>query len=161
MINVGSKDIDAISWLRSFNLLMFDDIDSTNTEAKRLAECSVDGDFVIWAKSQNNGRGRAGKEWISEEGNLYMSLLLRPRCAFVHYSEISFVTAISVGEVIFDLVAGCEGFKEMTSGYKWPNDILVDGKKISGILLETLPYSVSNSEERWLIIGIGINITSL
>jgi BirA family biotin operon repressor/biotin-[acetyl-CoA-carboxylase] ligase len=126
-------------------------IDSTNEEAKRLARAGAADRTVIWALAQTAGRGRRGRPWYSPPGNLYLSLLLRPRAAPERAAQLGFVAALAVGGALAALVPGLPELR-----YKWPNDVLLDGRKICGILLE----SESGEEDRlcFLIVGIGLNL---
>jgi len=122
------------------------------TAREAATEGAEDG-LVIWAGSQKSGRGRTGREWSSPPGNLYCSLLLRPNCRADRAAELSFVTALSVWSSVASLLP-----RMVSVQCKWPNDILVRGRKISGILLES--GAVSGNNVGWLIIGVGINVAS-
>jgi BirA family biotin operon repressor/biotin-[acetyl-CoA-carboxylase] ligase len=123
---------------------------STNDNAKRAAEAGEPEGLVIHALCQTAGRGRQGREWESAEGNLYASLLLRPRCSPQEAGFYSFVAALAVYDAVRDFLPQAD------VQTKWPNDVLVGGKKISGILLEAAP--IDNGMVDWLVIGIGINV---
>ncbi len=123
---------------------------STNEDAKQAA---IDGEaegLVVQALRQTAGRGRQGRVWESPEGNLYMSVLLRPACGPQAAGHYSFVAALAV----FDTVRAFLPQAEVL--LKWPNDVLVNGKKISGLLLEAAP--VENGRMDWLVLGIGVNV---
>lgn len=137
-----------LSWLERYNLLIFDEIDSTNSEALRLAKAGTPGDFVIWARQQSAGRGRYGKFWHSQEGNLYVTLLLNRNIITDKQPQLSFVTALAAYETVSALGA------ENNLAVKWPNDIMLNNKKLAGILLEAVNLYGRNS----LIIGLGINL---
>lgn len=141
-------------WFKKYNLLIFDEIDSTNSEAIRLAKSAVTGNFLIWAKSQKAGRGRYGREWHSPIGNLYMSLLLDEDIDIINQAQLSFVTSIAVYETIEFLAQNHN--RQLDIQLKWPNDVLINGKKIAGILLE----SIRVGGKSYLIIGLGINIAN-
>ncbi|MGI4776458.1 MAG: biotin--[acetyl-CoA-carboxylase] ligase [Janthinobacterium lividum] len=145
------------SWQKKYKLLIFDSIDSTNSEAIRLAKTKPIGDFVIWAKSQTSGRGRAGKDWQSNIGNLYVSILINNYIPFTVQPQLAFVTALAVYDVVSNLIMENESGVSKNVKIKWPNDILVNNKKISGILLESLALNNKNS---FMVVGIGININS-
>lgn len=132
-----------------YELLIFDELDSTNSEALRLAYQNVDSNYVILAKTQTNGRGQKSRNWQSLPGNLQVSLLIKPDKNFALFPQLSFVTALAVR----DSISSCDT-KDVSIKLKWPNDILVNSKKISGILLE----SVKVKHTDYLVIGIGINI---
>ncbi|MCF8474376.1 MAG: biotin--[acetyl-CoA-carboxylase] ligase [Emcibacter sp.] len=135
-----------------YDLRAFDILDSTNVECRRIADTGVAGNIWVTAKSQTMGKGRRGRSWVSDNGNLFASLLYAIDCDLATASEISFVTALAVRDVVADIVQDNDAV-----ACKWPNDILVRGKKISGILLETAGRG--NEIPTHVIIGIGINIT--
>jgi BirA family biotin operon repressor/biotin-[acetyl-CoA-carboxylase] ligase len=118
--------------------------ESTNDDAKKAAEGGEPEGLVIWALRQTAGRGRHGRNWESPEGNLYCSLLLRPVCETKDFSQYAFVAALA----LYDVVKALAPKAGIT--LKWPNDVLADGKKISGVLLESGPG--------WLVAGMGLNI---
>jgi len=142
--------------LDDYHLLSYDVLDSTNEEAKRLAAGGASHGAFIWAKKQTHGRGRLGREWVSPEGNLYVSVLLSPPKSLEHCSELSFVAALAVAETIAAIVPASY---EVTC--KWPNDILMRGLKLGGILLESFTMQDAYGYEKtWVIVGVGINIDS-
>jgi len=141
-------------WMASYNLLTFDLIDSTNNEAKKLAQSAPLGNFVVWAKSQKSGRGRMDRSWDSPVGNLYASILIQTDLSIKEQTQASFVSALSVMGDIEE--ATREQNISLDIRLKWPNDVLIAGKKISGILLE----SVKAGGGDYLVIGIGVNIAS-
>lgn len=141
------------SLIESYHLLAYDVLDSTNEEARRLARGGASHGAVIWAKRQTQGRGRMGREWVSQEGNLFVSLLLQPKVELVDAAQFSFVTALAVAEALQPVVS-----EVGTLSLKWPNDILLDDRKLGGILLETEP--TEDKKGFWLIAGIGINVES-
>lgn len=136
-----------------FHLERFDEIDSTNEELKRRAARGVAEGTLIWAGAQRAGRGRRGRPWVSVLGNLYMSVLLRPERGAAQAAQLGFAAALAVGEAAAALLP-----RSAVLGYKWPNDVLVDGRKISGILLES--QAAGDGRLDWLIIGIGVNLAS-
>jgi len=137
-----------------YNLIAFDHIGSTNDEAKRLAglgedECP-DG-TLVWAKSQSAARGRRGRTWESLDGNLFLSLVLRPDVPIMEATQLGYVAALAVYDTIAELCpAGYE------AQCKWPNDVLLNDKKFCGILLEA--SSNSGGVLDWLVLGLGINV---
>jgi BirA family biotin operon repressor/biotin-[acetyl-CoA-carboxylase] ligase len=142
--------------LNDYHLLSYDLLDSTNEEAKRLAGGGASHGAVIWAKRQSAGRGRMGREWVSAEGNLFVSVLLQPECDLATCSQLSFVAAVAVAETLKGIVGA-----QADIACKWPNDILLNGRKLGGILLEsfTLPNALG-IEKQWVIVGVGINVES-
>ena len=136
---------------KEYRLVEFDEIASTNDEAKRLAELGAEDGTLIWARCQTCGRGRRGREWTSERGNLFASLVLRPVCAPLQAAQLTFVASLAVR----DMLAGYLGDQKFIA-CKWPNDVLVEGRKISGILLESSTAGTGVIE--WLVLGIGVNL---
>lgn len=135
-----------------YTLHVLETTSSTNEDAKQAALEGAPTGLVIQALSQSGGKGRQGRHWHSPEGNLYASILLRPSCATQDAGFYSFLTALAVYETVrhFLPLAKIE--------LKWPNDVLVEDKKISGILLEAGP--LKNDQFEYLIVGVGLNITS-
>ncbi len=145
-----------LSLIDDYHLLSYDVVDSTNEEAKRLAQGGGAHGAVIWAKRQTAGRGRMGREWVSPEGNLFVTLLLTPEMDLAACSQLSFVAAIAAAETLEAMVQSPQDI-----ACKWPNDILLSGKKLGGILLES--FVAANDlgiEKRWVAVGVGINIDS-
>lgn len=120
-----------------------DEVGSTNDEVKKLSENVIGEKIVISARNQTNGRGRRGRDWISLEGNLFLSLGFE--CDFKDLGAMVFVSSLSLWQTIQDLNP------LLNVKLKWPNDILVNDKKICGMLLE-------KGEGHYLIVGIGVNI---
>ncbi|MGB0747360.1 MAG: biotin--[acetyl-CoA-carboxylase] ligase [Magnetospiraceae bacterium] len=132
-----------------YALTALDRVDSTSAEAHRRALDGAPDGTVIFANSQDSGRGRRGRAWESPPGNLYCSLILRPAAPLKHWPNLSFIAALAVADTL-DKVLGFPDFARC----KWPNDVLLDGAKVAGILLETagLPQAPC------VILGIGINV---
>ena len=149
-------------------IIELDSIDSTNDEARRLIKNGDASDnIVIWAKSQTGGRGRMDRVWQSPEGNLYFSIILQnplgsnSSALKIESWQLSFIAAIAVGSVLANLIPSdpdSPSTPEYDLKYKWPNDILINERKISGILLESIG-TVSKTD--WVIVGIGINVNKL
>jgi BirA family biotin operon repressor/biotin-[acetyl-CoA-carboxylase] ligase len=134
-----------------YRLAAFESLDSTNEQARRLAvEGALDG-TVIWASSQTAGRGRQGRQWDSPEGNLYCSIVIRPEVPAADAAQLSFVTALALGQAVSGLLPDSVEMR-----YKWPNDVLLDGRKAAGILLES-SGGVDGALD-WLVIGAGLNV---
>lgn len=129
----------------------FKRVDSTNTVALSYARSDLDHGIVIVADEQSAGRGRVGRTWASPKGNLYCSILLPPFDKGSVDPRLSLLTANAVYETIADFVE-----ETHVLSTKWPNDILVDGKKVSGILLE----ACDKEDKIFYILGIGINIVA-
>ena len=142
--------------INDYHLLSYDLLDSTNEEAKRLAGGGASHGAVIWAKRQSAGRGRMGREWVSAEGNLFVTVLLNPEVDLAICAQLSFVAALATAETIEGIV---EQPKKVAC--KWPNDVLFDGKKMAGILLESFnTREISGGNRQWVAVGVGINVDS-
>ena len=115
----------------------------------RAADGAPDGTVVV-AGRQTQGRGRHGHDWFSPEGNLYASILLRPGLPPARLSELGFVVALAVADAVDTVLPNGRGGRR--TRLKWPNDVLVDGAKVAGILVEIIETNAA-------IVGIGLNIT--
>lgn len=135
-----------------FHVEHYDLVDSTNNLARDRASAGAEAGLVIRADRQSAGRGRRGRAWSSPPGNLYCSWVLRPDRSPAAIATLSFVTVIALGDVLCDLLPQRE------VQHKWPNDLLIDGRKISGILLESAGSSPATAPA--LVIGLGVNIVS-
>ena len=141
---------EALKLPDAYRLVSFNSIDSTNEAAKRLAGEGAAGGTVVWAHQQTAGKARRGRGWISEPGNLYCSVLLRPNRPATEVMQMSFVAATAVADTVAGVLAG------PAVECKWPNDVLIDGRKVAGILLES---SARNGlVPDWLVVGVGVNI---
>src|SRR5437016_6850797 len=105
---------------------------STNVEALHLARQGEHGPLWITADRQTAGRGRRGRAWVSPPGNLYASLLLREPAQPRRAAEICFIAALALSDAIFEIAPRAAAALAL----KWPNDVLVDGAKTAGILVE-------------------------
>lgn len=139
---ITSEVLEAIS-----DLHVFSEIDSTNAEAGRLIRSGEKGIQLIVADSQSAGKGRRGRNWVSPAASgLYLSLAYPFVLEADSLQGLSLVAALTVLSVIEDLGAG-------NLQLKWPNDILVDNRKLSGILLELH----NDNDQTWVVFGIGVN----
>lgn len=130
-------------------LFCFDEIDSTNTKAKELAEQGYPSGTLVVADRQIAGRGRRGRSWDSPAGiGIFMTLLLKPDINPNNASMLTLVAALATAQAISD-VTGAE------AKIKWPNDIVINGKKVCGILTE---MSAQFDYINHIVIGIGINV---
>lgn len=131
-----------------WTLVALPSVGSTNDEATRLAEAGAPEQTFVWAREQTGGRGRRGRFWASPVGNLYCSTILRPACSPQRAAEIGFVAALAVA----DLVPRGRNLR-----LKWPNDVLVDGGKVAGILPESSIGQDGKLE--FVVLGIGVNVS--
>jgi BirA family biotin operon repressor/biotin-[acetyl-CoA-carboxylase] ligase len=131
-------------WPGGYRKARHTEIDSTNSEARRLAEAGDAGAIWIVADRQTAGRGRRGRVWQTQPGNLATTLLLRPQG--VQVAQLSFAAALAVSDMVAVFAP------HAVIAVKWPNDVLAEGRKIAGILLEAGPG--------WLAVGMGVNLAA-
>jgi BirA family biotin operon repressor/biotin-[acetyl-CoA-carboxylase] ligase len=131
----------------AFRIEQIAEIDSTNEACRLRALAGEAAGLVIRADRQTAGRGRRGRSWISPTSNLYASVLLRPQRPISEAAALGFAAVTAMGDVAEALLpAG------VLVQHKWPNDLLINGSKASGILLEVQPG--------FLVLGIGVNVAS-
>ena len=130
-------------------LIAFDTLGSTNAEALSRARAGEHGPLWVTAARQTAGRGRRGNVWTSEPGNLYASLLLSDAAPAAHLPELCFVVALAVRDSIVDVAPQLAA----TLKLKWPNDLLLDGAKLAGILIEAESVGALTA----VAAGIGVN----
>jgi len=128
-------------------IVLLHEIDSTNDYAKKLAEYGAEEGTVVVAEEQILGRGRAQRKWVSPKGGLYFSIILRPNVKASEAVKLMFVASLAVAKVLHEKY----GLNVET---KWPNDVLVDGKKICGILSE---MNTISGKANYVVVGVGIN----
>jgi len=120
---------------------------STNSWARRFARLGACDGTVFLAESQTAGRGRLKRKWVSPAGGLWFSVVLRPKLKLAEAFGLVFVSSLAVAEVLEELY----GLKTQV---KWPNDVLVDSKKVCGILAET---KLESKNVEYVVVGVGIN----
>ena len=131
-------------------ILAFDEVDSTNSEARRRAEAGEAGPLWITALRQSAGRGRRGRAWETGEGaNLAATLLMTTEREPRDAAQVSFVAALAACDLVRAYLPGDR------ARVKWPNDVLVDGRKLVGILVES---GARQAGGLWLAIGVGVNL---
>lgn len=130
-------------------ILTYTSLPSTNDMAKQLAvEGAAEGTVVV-AETQTAGKGRQGRNWVSPVGQgLWMSVILRPTLKVVDTPLVALAAAVAVERAI-TRVSGVQ------AGIKWPNDLVVDGKKLAGILVE---MQATNAKVKYMILGVGTNL---
>ena len=119
-------------------------VDSTNSEARRRLDFGEPAPFWVVSKEQSHGRGRLGRNWVSEPGNLYSTFCFPFTAPASTASQISFVAALAIHDVASSFITGAD------ISLKWPNDCLIGGAKFSGILAEL--------HEGNMILGMGLNV---
>lgn len=125
-------------------LVEINSIDSTNAYAKAIAAKGAPDGTVVWALEQTAGRGRHGRTWISPHGNLYMTAIFRPDCPASEAMQLGFVTGVALAKAV-------QATTGLNAVLKWPNDLLVNGAKAAGILLES-------AMPDWVVVGVGLNV---
>ncbi len=140
------------SKLVNWTIERYDSVSSTQDILKAKAENGdVPEGTVVTAIEQTKGRGRQGRTWVSPAGNLYLSLLLKPDCGLQDIAQLSVLLSLAVGQTVKNVTPEDKNDIKL----KWPNDIIMNGKKCAGILLET---GITSSKLDWLAAGIGINL---
>lgn len=128
-------------------IVHFERIDSTNSEAHRLAQQGERGPLWLWADEQTAGRGRQGRTWVSEPGNLYATFLFPISAGPEVAAQVSFVAALAIHDLVTVLLP------DVRPLIKWPNDVLINGAKFCGLLAE-----VAANNPTTIALGCGINL---
>ncbi len=128
-------------------ILFFGVVKSTNESAKRIALQGAQEGTVVVAEVQTGGRGRFGRKWFSPAGGLWLSVVLRPKISPADAMKLSFVAGLAVAQTLHEAFA-------LDVETKWPNDVLIGGRKVCGILSET---STKGDNVAYVIVGIGVN----
>ena len=129
----------------------FESLDSTMNEAFKIGMAGAPEGSLVVAETQAKGRGRMGRSWMSPRGKgIYASLLLRPSCAVMDVAKLTLVAAVAVSEAVENVTA-------LRPLIKWPNDLLLNGRKLCGILTE-LRAEVDRVE--FVVVGIGLNVNA-
>lgn len=136
-----------------YTLIALDTVDSTNAEAIRQAQTGAPDGLVIWARRQSAARGRRGRAWVSPEGELAVSILIHADKSPAETAQLSFVAAIATLQACAEL---CPPMTDLR--LKWPNDLLINGRKAAGLLLEAGP--VIDGRVGWAVLGLGLNLRS-
>jgi BirA family biotin operon repressor/biotin-[acetyl-CoA-carboxylase] ligase len=130
-------------------VVYFDQTDSTNTQARLLADAGAVEGTVVIADTQGSGKGRLGRSWYSPpEVNLYLSVILRPTISPRIATQMTFLSAVAVAQAI-------EASGQFSPQLKWPNDVLLTGNKVAGLLNE---LNAETEQIHYLVLGIGINL---
>jgi BirA family biotin operon repressor/biotin-[acetyl-CoA-carboxylase] ligase len=129
-------------------IYLFGEVDSTNAKLRTLARGGAREGTVVLAESQTAGRGRRGQPWFSPSGvNLYASVLFRPALAVADMPAFALIPALAVADAVKDC--------GLDATIKWPNDVLVAGKKVAGSLVEA---AVRGDVVEYVIVGVGVNL---
>lgn len=138
-------------------IMVMDEVDSTNEEIKRQGALGASHGLVVVAESQTAGKGRIGRQWLSQKGcGIWMSFLIRTDLKPQEIAPVTLVAALACNDAI-------RRTTDINSYVKWPNDIVTDGKKLAGILTEMVPVCNPDGEYEvdYVVVGVGINVRSL
>ena len=135
---------------RDYNLFYYPEVSSTMDTAKELARKDCPNFTVVVAGRQTRGRGRLKRQWLSDDGGLYFTLVVRPDIPVLLSSRVNFLASLTLARVLRELF-------QIDAAVKWPNDILVDGHKISGMLSE---LEAETDRVLFISIGMGINVNN-
>ena len=127
--------------------LYYQELTSTMDDARHLADGGAEEGTVVMAENQTSGRGRFGRNWVSGQGNIHLSIVFRPSIEVL--PQLTMISAVAVARAIRKTTA-------LDPRIKWPNDVLVNGKKVSGILVEA---AALGTEIDYAIVGVGINVS--
>jgi BirA family biotin operon repressor/biotin-[acetyl-CoA-carboxylase] ligase len=147
---MNQKSLDASIQTEHFgrNLLYLQTVNSTNKWLASLADIGAEEGMVTIAASQENGLGRLGRKWFSPEGGLWFSVLLRPSITPAEATKLVFVAGLAVAKALRKEL-------KLDARTKWPNDVIIDGKKVCGILCE---MKSKGTQSNYVILGFGINV---
>lgn len=141
-------------YYQGYSIRHYHSLESTNSLAIELARLDIiNHSQIILADSQFLGRGRYSRNWESPLGNLYFSILLKPLKSFLEVSQLSFVALVALSLTIEEL-----NKSKAKIYHKWPNDLIINDKKISGLLLES---ELQSELVKFVVVGIGVNIIAI
>ncbi len=131
-----------------------DTVQSTQDIAMKMADSGKSEGYIIQARIQTKGRGRHGRVWQSEGGNLFLSIIFRPECDAQNIGQLSLIGGLSLAQVIGEYIDK----QRAGVSLKWPNDVLLNGQKCAGLLLETDLKAAGNVN--YAVLGLGVNIAA-
>ena len=142
---------------KDFEILHFKKLSSSNDQAREIASLErICDKKVIICDIQESGRGRMDRKWVGCEGNLFCSILLKPKKKSARMTDFSFIFAVSLCKTMKD-VLNFDKNNQISIKNKWPNDILLNDKKVAGILIESASFGTENP---YIIAGIGVNLAN-
>ncbi|RAP47882.1 MAG: biotin--[acetyl-CoA-carboxylase] ligase [Methanosphaera sp. rholeuAM6] len=130
------------------NIHFYEEVESTNLTAKKFVEADATEGTVVIAEHQTAGRSRKRADWVSPEGGIYMTMILRPEATLLEASKLTIVTGVAIAKTLHDTF-------DLHVGIKWPNDLLIGSKKICGILTEAV---TNKNELEAVLVGVGIDV---
>lgn len=129
-------------------LLFLDRVDSTNKYAQRLAKSGVEEGLVVISDHQHAGKGRLDRSWFSPKGlNLYLSYILKPDIEIEDVNIFTFISSVAIVNTLSEY--------DINSDIKWPNDVLINQKKVSGVLTE---LNIGDDRVEYVVVGVGVNL---
>lgn len=131
-----------------YKIFRYNTLSSTNEKVKEIAKETPGERIVVTAETQTQGRGRLAREWLSPQGGLWFSVLLRPQIKPKEATRLTFIMSLAVAETIRILYS-------LATEVKWPNDIHIKGKKVCGILTET---TTQDGILKYVVVGVGLNV---
>ena len=135
------------------NVLIYDKLDSSSTEAKKIIQSGyAEHGMIIWAKEQSNAYGRYGRDWQSQIGNLSFSFIIANNLLTNQLATYPFIAALAIKDALLTYL---DHKQQQYLQFKWPNDILFKGKKIAGVIFES---ELQGDNINYIICGIGLNI---
>lgn len=137
----------------AWRLQVYEALGSTSDLCRTLAVAGEPGPLAILARRQTEGRGTQGRKWVSTAGNLFLSVLLRSREQARDVGQWSLLAGVALVEALLPLLPTPAALR-----LKWPNDVLLDGAKLAGILVESSAKADGTLD--WLVVGIGVNLTA-
>jgi BirA family biotin operon repressor/biotin-[acetyl-CoA-carboxylase] ligase len=146
-INVDKLQMDLHTKRFGRRIIFLREVGSTIEVAKQLADYGAEEGTVVIAEVQTAGRGRMGRRWISPEGGLYFSIILRPKISPKEAVRLVFLSGLAVAQVL-------RGVYSLKAEIKWPNDVLVNGQKVCGVLAE---MNTTGEKVNYVIASIGLN----
>ena len=142
-----ATEVSADAW----RLKIFETLGSTSDLCRNFAVEGEPGGLAVLARRQERGRGRGSRTWISTPGNLFLSVLLRPHGPMREVAQWSLLAGVALFETLAPLIAD-----RASLTLKWPNDLLLSGRKLAGILLDSAADAAGALD--WLVIGFGVNL---
>ena len=125
----------------------FEKLSSTNTTAKQQARKGAKEGTAIIAETQTRGKGRLNRPWVSPKGGIWLSIILKPEIAVEDITKITLITSVAVAKTLREMF-------DLKAEIKWPNDVLIDSRKVCGILSEAV---LKGKTVDFIIVGIGVN----
>jgi BirA family biotin operon repressor/biotin-[acetyl-CoA-carboxylase] ligase len=144
---MSTQNLHQIRTFSGYKIYQYNEVSSTNDVAKEIARRTQERKAVITAETQTHARGRHRRHWVSPRGGIWLSVLLRPRVTPEEATKLTFITATAVAGAIQNTLG-------LATEVKWPNDVLVNRRKLCGILTEA---STRENAVEFVVVGVGIN----